>query len=146
MDPKWQHNLASFMSIKMCVTLLAQGWRDDMDYTLQTDLGPFSFLCLPLECSMTVCVALLPNKAQISLWWLRSLIHRSHPAISFRGQGKGGSGFGCLFGPPWVLMSSQSGISRDRSGSFCLIRAGRRQRLGFLRGSVTCCWLSFWGH
>lgn len=42
---------------------------------------PLIFYACQSNTVMTTCIALLPNKTQISLWWLRSLIHCSTEAI-----------------------------------------------------------------
>lgn len=95
--------------------------------SLQTDLGPFSlfFYCCHSNAVMTTCVALLPNKTQISPRWLRStLLYRSHPSISLRRRGGGGvdwplrlwlvprSSFLALLGEPPGSFSLDAGASR----------------------------------
>lgn len=68
-----------------------------MDYTLQTDLAPVSFFyACQSNTEMTACVASLPNKTQISLWWLRSLIRRSAEGILLKASQRAGEGSRCI--------------------------------------------------
>lgn len=73
-------------------------WRDDMDYTLRTDLGPFSFFFFFTTATRTRQRPHVSHRCQIKPKypprWLRStLLYRSHPSISLREQ-RGWVGFG----------------------------------------------------
>lgn len=104
---------------------------------------PIFYACQP-NAVMTTCVASLLNKTQISLWWLRSLMHCSTEAILLKASHSGGGG----------------GVDRlDRTQYWCLHccfsaalprffppHCGKRDDAVIkvsLGGGLTCWWLSF---
>lgn len=107
---------------------------------------PLIFYACQSNTVMTTSMTSLPNKTQISLWWLRSLtlFHRSHPLISPI-EWERGEWWRSRYWSWCPNCYLSSALAR-----FCLPRCGCWQPKEnntvikvFLWGSVTCCWLPF---